>query len=816
MKTRNRVLRFYNPKGSLMTSQIPQTVSADSVRALFALDPVIESFNEQAYKTPLIVDVWKDKYLQKGETNPSEAYQRVAVAIANSPCETNPEEAAILFYEMMQRRLFLPGGRILAGAGTDKVVTLMNCYVNETLEDSMRGIMSGVSNLALTSQQGGGMGTAFETLRPANAILTRTQSAASGILPFMDVFSQTGKTIRSAGERRAAQMGTISDTHPDLPEFIVAKGRGLEDGSKRLSEFNISILISDAFIAACDDDADWLLYFHIAPNKRDPELAKFDFEDDDGKTQYVYSVWRARDLWDLILTNTYKYSDPGVIFIDRVNDLNNLQYCETIRCTNPCGEQPLPPNGTCNLGAINVAQCVRNPFTEHAELDLGLIEAAATVGVRFLDNVIEVTGYPLEDQKIEEYNKRRIGLGITGLGTCLAQLRQRYGSVASERTAAQIMKTIAIAAYRASTELARTRGSFPLFDPQIIEKGFIAERMPDDVIEGILEHGLRNGVLLTIAPVGTGSIALGNISSGLEPDFSHAYERNVRKNNTEEFTKYTEKSYTLRFLEYTQRDTYPSVVKDVVTADWLTTALQLDILDHIKIQGACQKWVDASVSKTINIPQDYPYEKFAEVYQLAYQYGCKGCTTYRPSGLRENILQEASQETKAPEKKKRGEVLRGATTKIKWPSLSSSMFVTINYLDDVPYEIFFASKDAKFQDWMTGLTLMISALLRNGVDPAVIPKELKQVVSTHDTGWYNKKQYGSLVARIAKTIEDDFIANGIIKAPEGNGFVAAEVSTRNDLDAKPLGERCPSCRQPHLVHKEGCKTCNSCGWSECG
>lgn len=1088
----------------------------DAIKALFKLDPTIESFRDEAYNSQLVQDVWRDKYLQKGETKPEHSYRRVARAIAGAPCEKDPVTAEALFFEMMNNRLFLPGGRILAGAGTDKVVTLMNClggetelytkefgvktlqelagktvtvltrsgwksakikcfgiqklnrielapsrsknrrkvvratathrwflkggmeitklhkgakletcsafisgnrdeyraglfhgiifgdgqlhrqtlrevsggypqgtyhhvlracgrvtehydlldeyctnykqpdaakgdriyyhhgsenykdfpvdksadyingfidgwwiadghyengqtqrcisstsyehldwlvkyaplggyivtgdkiigkkvtnlgvakdpcravtilpeektggwevisiqedavepvycavvddvhafclteglytgncYVNETLEDSMEGIFRGVTALALTSQQGGGMGTAFETLRPANAILKRTQSAASGVLPFMDVYSQTGKTIRSAGERRAAQMGTISDTHPDLPEYIVAKGNGLKDGSKRLSEFNISVLISDAFLAACEDDEQWLLYFHIPPTHRDESLAQYDFTDGNDVLQYVYGAWRARDLWDLILRNTYEYSDPGIIFIDRVNDLNNLQYCETIRCTNPCGEQPLPPNGTCNLGAINVAQCVRNPFTQDAELDLGLIEAAATAGVRFLDNVIEVTGYPLEAQRDEEYAKRRIGLGITGLGTCLAQLRQRYGSVASERTTTQIMKTIAMAAYRASVDLAKSRGSFPKMDACIIEAGFINERIPDDIQELIVEIGLRNGVILTIAPVGTGSIALGNISSGLEPDFAHAYERNVRSKNTEVFTKYTEKSYTLRFLEFIIRKPAD------LSSDWLTTALDLDIAEHIRIQGACQKWVDASVSKTVNIPEDYPFDKFAEVYQLAYQYGCKGCTTYRPSGLRENILQVASDPkvTLAEARKKRGEELSGTTYKIKWPSLSSSLFVTVNYMDEKPYEIFFASKDAKFQDWMTSLTLLASALLRNNVDPAVIPRELRQVKSTHDTGWHNGKAYGSLVARIAKTIEDDFIKHGIIPAPDLPGETVAALESRSDVSYKPTGEICPSCSEPHVVMKESCKTCNNCGWSECG
>lgn len=777
----------------------------------FVLDPKVDAFSEEAYNSILVQDVWRDKYLQPGEKHPHTAYRRVAHAIANAPCEPHKREAEELFYELMEKRLFLPGGRILAGAGTAKRVTLMNCYVNETLEDSMEGIMRGVSNLALTSQQGGGMGTAFETLRPTGAILRRTQSAASGPLPFMDVFNQTGKTIRSAGERRAAQMGTISDTHPDMPAFIEAKGKGLLDGSERFKEFNLSVLISDAFLAAVEDDAEWLLYFPVEPRTRDANLQEHDFVDDDDIYQYVYAVWNARELWDLITKNTYEYSDPGCIFIDRINELNNLSYIEKIRCTNPCGEQPLPPDGTCNLGAINVAQAVRNPFTAVASIDTDLLGRAAKAGVRFLDNVIEVTGYPLPAQKTEEYNKRRIGLGLTGLGTMFAELCQRYGSVASERTATQVMKTICLAAYDASMELAIERGTFPLFQDIIVDCGFIKVRLDDERKEKIKATGLRNGVILTIAPVGTGSIALGNISSGLEPDFAHEYDRNVRQNNTEEFRTYREKSYTKRFYEFcTGRIDIP---------EYMTTALDLEIIDHIKIQGAVQKWVDASVSKTINIPQDYPYDKFVEVYSLAYQYGCKGCTTYRPSEHRINILTAPGKEggkVKTLDAKKRGDILSGSTHKIKWPSLSASMYVTINYMDGEPYEIFFASKDAKFQDWMTGLTLMISSLLRSNIDPKFIPYELMQVKSTHDTFWHKGKFYGSLVARIGSIIEEDFIAHGIIPPKESVGQGDQIATRREEEIVKPMGALCPSCSQPTLIHKEGCAACISCGFSECG
>lgn len=801
----------------------------------FNIDSKIAEFNKQVYNSPLIQDVWK-KYYWKGaqESTPRDVYDRVANAIANSAAEhldtaegtLQSEVAQQVFNELMSKRLFLPGGRILAGAGTNKRVTLMNCYVNGTLDDSILGIAEGKKNLLVTSSMGGGVGTDFSPLRPFDALIgdLDSGSASSGAVSFMDTFNADGKTIRSAGERRAAQMGTISDTHPDLPAFIKAKGEGLKNGSMRLAEFNVSVLVSDAFMAAAAEDEEWLLYFHIPPRRvRDPELLSRDFIDDNGIKQYVYEIWNARELWKLITEYTYEFSDPGVIFIDRINELNNLQYCETIRCTNPCGEQPLPPHGTCNLGAINVANCCIQPFTKGAAIDYELLANVARWGVRFLDNVIDVTAYPLQEQQNEEFSKRRIGLGILGLGTLFAELGLKYGSAESVVIAEKVMKTIALSAYQASIDLAKERGSFPLFQPEIIDKGFINERLPEELQDQIVEVGLRNGVILTIAPVGTGSIAFGNVSSGLEPDFDHAYERRVRKNNTEEYDTYTEMSYTKRFYEF--------VTGNADTPDYMVTAQNIEIIDHIKIQGACQKWVDASVSKTINIPEDMPYERFVEVYELAYLYGCKGCTTYRPSKWRGSILttvgDKDTNEAKTSEGRSfiigsginRPEILSGNTYKVKWPSLSSSMFVTINY-DEVghPFEIFFASKDAKFQDWMTGLTLMISGILRSGIDPAFIPYELKQVVSTHDTGFYNKKFYGSLVARVGDVIEQDFIRHGIIKTDGASLFTNQSTTVPSEWN-NPLApsnrSRCPKCNQPTLIHKEGCEDCTSCGFSKC-
>lgn len=705
-----------------------------------------------------------------------------------------------------------------------------NCYVNRSLEDSMEGIGHSLMDLRLTMQQGGGMGTAFETLRPAGAMLKRTQSRASGILPFMDEYNSTSRTIMSAGDRSGAMMGTISDTHPDLPAFIKAKAEGAyftDDAGvqqplpyhlRRWSQFNVSILVSDAFMAAVDDDEDWILYFHVDTfEKRSEDLQARDFIDEEGKQQYVYSVWKARELWDLITEYTYKYSDPGIIFIDRVNDWNNLGYVETIRCTNPCGEQPLPPNGTCNLGAINLSQLVLDPFTSDARIDWDLLETVTTHGVRFLDNVIEVTGYPLEAQKEEEYNKRRIGLGITGFGTMLAELQVKYGSLRSLQIAEKVMKTIAHAAYRASINLAKERGSFPLFDAEAMlnQKEAFVTRLPLDIQNGILTTGLRNGVLLTIAPVGTGSIAFGcNATSGLEPDFMHEALRNVRKGSSDEFESYIEKSYTKRFYEFCTGDDSAQI------PEYMATALEISVSEHIQVQAALQKWVDASVSKTINVPMDIPVEDFKDVYKLAYDSGCKGCTTYRPTPDRMSILSGVSDtddnKTLVIEPLMRGDELEGTTYKIKWPSMSASMYVTINYMNDKPYEIFFASKDAKYQDWMTGLTLMISAIFRTNIDPAFVPQELKQVISTHDTAWNQGKFVGSLVARIGQVIEQDFIKRGIIEGhtpavgarliPENKGQVTAPAMR---------GSMCPSCGQPSLLHIEGCKKCTNCGHSAC-
>jgi ribonucleoside-diphosphate reductase alpha chain len=620
----------------------------------------------------------------------------------------------------------------------------------------------------------------FSTLRPSGAVLHRTGSVASGPLPFMDMWDAMCATVRSAGDRRGAMMGTICDTHPDLPDFITAKHK-----KGRFTNFNVSVLVSDAFMAAVQDDADWELYFSVPPATSGPHEY---FEDDDGVRQYIYKTVKAQTLWDAITASTYAYSEPGVIFIDRINELNNLRYCEHIHCTNPCGEQPLPPDGTCNLGAINLARLVREPFTDRAWLDVGTLKDVAKLGVNFLDNVIDVTQYPTPAQANEERQKRRLGLGVSGLAAALAQLKIRYGSGQSISTTREIMRTICLAAYEESCRLAEEKGAFPLFDESEFFKGFAGEKLPPDLLDAIHQHGIRNGVLLTIAPTGTTSILYGYLPSGIEPIFAHKQTRRVRSNNTEEFKTYENvPDYTVSLYQkvagHQGFDDLP---------DYLPESRDLTVEEHVRIQAACQEWVDASVSKTINCPEDISFEDFQQVYTLAYERGCKGCTTYRPSEVRGSILAD-------PKANQRPEVLAGCTYKIKWPSWESAIYITINEFRDKPYEVFISSKDARYQEWIIALSVLISIIVRKADDPMQILSELRQIQSTHDSAFIGKKRYGSLLAKISEVLEAHF-------------------SSRHNkavVEPKQAPQLCPKCNA-QMVKREGCSICPSCSYTTCG
>jgi ribonucleoside-diphosphate reductase alpha chain len=1054
----------------------------------------------------LVQQIWADKYRYLSEQTPTDTFERVALGVYQNDTLENAQQA----FEAMDAGLWMPGGRIIAGAGTEKRVTLMNCYVNRKMEDSLDDIMAAVSDAALTQQQGGGIGTDFSTLRPAGALLQRTRAQASGPIPFMDMWHSMCATIMSAGDRRGAMMGTLSDTHPDLPQFIVAK-----QVKGRLTNFNVSVLVSDAFMEAVREDEEWLLHFPVKPKYRDAHLQEMDFIDDDGTEQFVYSSWRAKDLWNLIIKNTYEWSEPGIIFIDRINSLNNLKYCEEIHCTNPCvtgntfiltdkghlpirwlaneqvniwngfewsqvipfstgenqtykvrfsngatvnttayhkwvmrdgsklttsqlesgqelgvhefpvvidgadfnidaysqgfysgdgtknsehsnlykhgegiknrlvgkfwnrnheaqpgvrwvhgemlpkdfvpitanisycinwlaglldadgniarpqkdtmlvlqitakdraflerirlmltrlgvnarfwerkdaglkygsngkqymcestaclmisgkgayqlvelglktervdltwvrkpqgiarkgvkvlsvdlgtkeetfcltepkrgtfiangvlthncGEQPLPPNATCNLGAINLAKFVLNPFQPNAEVNWPLLSRIAKLGMRFLDNVIDVTRYPLEVQRDEEFAKRRTGLGVSGLADALAQLGLRYGSATATAMTERIMSHICLAAYEAPKFLG----------PLYLQNSFAGLNLSEEYKSRIRKTGMRNGVLLTVAPTGTTSILYGNISSGIEPVFAHQAERQVRQQD-DTYKKYT--AYGYNYLLYHASQNAP--VGSLTLPDYMVTADDLSIEDHVTTQAAVQRWVDASVSKTINVAEKTSFAEFTKVYDLAWALGCKGCTTYRPSEVRGSILSKVGTGTPTSQAvtqiTKRSEILSGITHRIHWPSLTAALYITINFDGNQrPFEVFFNSKDARQHDWMTALSLMITAILRKGDDPGFIANELGTVASVHDTAWIKvsekSEHFMSLIAYIG------FILGKYFK-PTALGNVMGESLLSTVEEA--YKERCPHCLAPSLIRKEGCKTCLNCGSSDCG
>jgi ribonucleoside-diphosphate reductase alpha chain len=772
---------------------------------VFKIDPAHEKLDIMASR--MISDVWRDKYRWKEEQDIHATFGRVARAIY----EKDPnEEEMIKAQTAMSLGLWIPGGRIISGAGTEKRVTLMNCYVNEKISDDMEGIIHAVGNVALTLQQGGGIGTDFSTLRPEGAVLTRTHSKASGPLPFMHMWNSTSATIKSAGDRRGAMMGTMCDTHPDLPKFITCKR---ELGV--LTQFNISVLVSDAFMEAIKDDEEWVLYFHIPPMDRDESLVEHDFVDDNDVTQYAYSVWRARDLWKLITENTYEYSEPGVIFIDRINELNNLGYCEDIRCTNPCGEQPLPPHGVCNLGHVNLARCVRNPFTPQASVDYELIRQVTRMGVRFLDNVIDVTRYPLEAQEKEQISKRRLGLGYTGLADLLAQVRVRYGSPDAVRITEEITRTMCWEAYSASVDLAVERGPFPAYDAEEYLSGysFAATMLPDSIKSKIKASGIRNSLLMTIAPTGTGSILVGNVSSGCEPVFLHSATRRVLK-ATSDFTDkhetYTEWGYGAKLLHAV--DNAP--LGSLVIPPYMVTAEDLTIEDHVVMQAAAQRWVDASISKTINVPKETSYDQFAKVYDLAYSLGCKGCTTYRPSDIRGSVLSKPGMENVSTQDRLRDrpEALSGRTYKVKWPSLSSALYLTVNSDEDgKPFEVFIASKDAKYHDWATTTTVMITSIFRKGGDIDFVAKELQQIQSLNDGAFIGGRHHPSLPAYIGFILEKHLTG---VQEPS-RPFVAEQTWVPENGKHK-TGAKCPECHELSLFKQEGCSKCSRCGFTTCG
>lgn len=569
--------------------------------------------------------VWENKYRAEGESDIFATWQRVAQAVAS--VEREASSWSQQFYALLENFKFLPGGRILAGAGTAKQVTLFNCFAMGLIEDSLDGIFQALKEGALTMQQGGGVGYDFSTLRPRGSRAKTTGAIASGPVSFMHIWDVTCGVLLSTGARRGAMMATLRCDHPDIEEFVDAKR-----DPKALRNFNLSVEVTDAFWDAVAHDTDWPLVFpeaSLAAGVGEGSLVR-DWPGFDRPVPCrVLKTVRARELWQRIMRATYEVAEPGVLFIDRINRMNNLYYCERIYTTNPCSELPLPPYGACNLGSINLVAFIRDPFTPKARLDLDAIAAIVPLAVRFLDNVIDLSRFPLEAQRCQAHATRRIGLGITGLADGLIMLGLHYASKQAQELAGQLMATICQAAYRASVALAKEKGVFPKFDRQAYLAGEFIATLPEDIRAAIAKEGIRNSHLLAIAPTGSISLLAGNVSSGLEPVYAWRYQRRLQMpDGSCRWIEVEDAAFRLWQKLYPNQPLPESFV----------TAAELRPEAHLQMQAVLQRYVDNAISKTVQVPEDYPFEDFQNVYAYAFQLGLKGCTTYRPSPIRGAVL----------------------------------------------------------------------------------------------------------------------------------------------------------------------------------
>jgi ribonucleoside-diphosphate reductase alpha chain len=791
--------------------------------------------------------IWDMKYRLKAadgtarERTLADTWARVAGAAAKAEAKATRSLWRERFAQAMADFAFLPAGRILAGAGTHRHVTLFNCFVLGRIDDDLSAIFENVKEAALTMQQGGGIGHDFSTLRPRGALVKSIGADASGPVSFMEVWDAMCQTIMSAGARRGAMMATLRCDHPDIEAFIDAKA-----DPHRLRNFNLSVLVSDAFIKAVKQGDPWHLVF-------------------DGK---VYRTVEARALWDRMMRATYEYAEPGVVFIDRINAENNLAYCEEISATNPCGEQPLPAYGACLLGSINLARLVSKPFTAAAELDLARLEELVALAVRFLDDVIDISNYPLAAQKKQAMAKRRIGLGVTGLADALIMCGARYGTAAATTLAEGWMAAVKVAAYAATAELAGEKGTFPLYDAQRFLTAPNLQQLPQAVRLKLAQHGARNGLLTSIAPTGTISLLAGNVSSGVEPVFDFRHERRVLQRDgssrTETVEDYAHALYREKFGRHAP------------LTDAFVTAEELSPRAHLEMQAALQRHVDSSISKTINCPPDLSFEAFKDVYLEAYGLGLKGCTTYRPNAVTGAVLsrtataapaatppagaardaglaatdapsQDGPLEPATPARMtERGEivymaqplqrepVLEGLTYKLRWPSSDHAIYITINDINQGgrrrPFEIFINSKNLEHYAWTVALTRMISAIFRRGGDVTFVVEELKAIFDPQGGQWISGRYVPSLLAAIGGVVESHLQRIGFLLPTIGTeepAIIEPQALASQDKGAGPradagvtlTGRRariCPRCNHPALNHREGCWVCDNCNYSKCG
>lgn len=772
------------------------------------------------FAAPIAEQIWDMKYRFKGfdgtpvDVTVEDTWNRIAGALAQAEKPEVREYWHHEFYKALEDFKFLPAGRIVSGAGTGRKVTLSNCFTMGAIPDDLGGIFDALKEAALTMQQGGGIGYDFSTLRPKGALVKGVAADASGPLTFMDVWDAMCKTIMSAGQRRGAMMATMICTHPDIEAFIEAKR-----DAARLRNFNLSVMVTDDFMRAVKSNSKWELSFQ-------------------GK---VYKTVESRDLWDKIMRSTYAYAEPGVIFIDRMNDDHNIGYLEKICTTNPCGEKGMGPYASCLLGSINLTRFVRRPFEQSATFDEDAIRVTVQTAIRMMDNVVDVGGFPLESQRQKAQEDRQLGLGVTGLADALLMLGLTYGSTKATEATEDVMRLIALSAYSASVDLAKKKGAFPTFNAdEFLKAPRFAGRLPTGMKAAIRKHGIRNALLTSIAPTGTISLYAGNVSSGIEPVFAYHYTRKVLQPDGSKTEERVE-DYALNLFYQLDQER-----RGAELPDYFVSAQTLGPAAHVRMQAAAQKWVDSSISKTINCPEDINFEDFKAVYELAYDLGCKGCTTYRPNDVTGSVLSvdkpvekpveaapvsittpdispeawaKAMSPTSepAPVLANRADALHGQTYKLRWPGTDHALYVTIN--DDEqgrPYEVFLNTKNPEHYAWMMALTRMISAVFRRGGDTSFVAEELKAVFDPRGGAWVKGKYVPSMIAAIG-----DIIQNHVAKPNNWQHVTDAAMRAVRDATGVTevmlkVGKPCPKCSSYNTKNESGCFQCLDCGDSKCG